>query len=834
VEGNAIHLHPLVCSAFNADFDGDQMAVHVPLSEPAIREARELMLSTKNLLRPANGEPEVGPTKDMVLGCYYLTLEEDGVLGEGKIFASFEEVEMAYRLGKVHLHAKIKFYYGENGRGELIDTTVGRVLFNNILPPELRFVNETLDKGRLKVLVAECYKKLGMEGTPATVDAIKDIGFEYAMRSGTTIAIDDIQVPPEKATILEETNARVAEIDQQYRRGLITESERERQAVALWGEATERITDAVARVLDPLSPLGIMVNSGSTKGGLTPIRQLAGMRGLMADPSGRIISLPIRSNFREGLTSLEYFLSTHGARKGLADTALRTADAGYLTRRLVDVSQDVIINEEDCGTTEGIWVSRASSREAGETLEERIRGRFAAAPVVDPDTGEVLVQTNEFIDDELASKIASIEKIERVRVRSPMTCELRHGLCVKCYGLDLGRNTIVELGASVGIVAAQSIGEPGTQLTLRTFHTGGVAGISDITQGLPRVQELFEARDPKGQAIITDLGGTVDVRVEDDGRWVTVTSSEVRRIPHAIPEGYQLQVLDGDVVDEGEVIATLEGQEAVVAKAKGRVSIEGENVFVIHEARQVREFEIPLTARLRVKPGDVVSPGDLITEGVKNPHDILKIMGLEAVREYLLVEIQKVYRSQGVVINDKHIEVIIRQMLRRVLVTSSGDTELLPDDLVDRLDFEEANRKVLEQGGEPATAEPVILGITKAALSTDSFLSAASFQHTISVLADAAVEGREDELRGLKENVLLGKLIPAGTGFGKRRELEREGVAEPEPGALGPMGLGEMGEDFLKEVGAGELDALDSAYQAKKGEMRRTSFPLIEMDSDES
>jgi len=745
VEGSAIQIHPLVCSAFNADFDGDQMAVHVPLSDAAVREARELMLSSRNLLRPANGEPEVSPSKDVVLGCYYLTMEREGMKGEGMIFASFEEVELAYTMQVVHIHAKIKVQFQADKREEpkLIDTTVGRVLFNQALPAELRFVNETLDKGGLKKLVARGYKKLGLEGTADLVDAIKDVGFKYAMLSGTTIAIDDIHVPVEKARILEDVNTRVAEVERQYRRGLITDNERYVKTVELWTEATEEVTAAVARELDPHGPLGIMVNSGSTKGGIQPIRQLAGMRGLMADPSGRIIALPIRSNFREGLSALEYFISTHGAGKGLADTALRTADAGYLTRRLVDVAQDVIIHVEDCGTTQGIMISAASARDAGQSLAERIMGRFTAGQIVHPKTGEVLAEANTYIDDDLVQAIEEAG-IKQVKVRSPFTCELRHGLCVHCYGRDLGRGELAKIGEAVGIIAAQSIGEPGTQLTLRTFHTGGVAGTSDITQGLPRIQELFEARNPKGQAIIADMGGLVEVRAEGDQRWVKITATEAKRIEHPLPEGYHIQVGDGMYAEEGQVLASCEGEIDLVAKSSGRIVLEEGKIVVVHEDKRSREYEIPVTARLVVLNGLKIRAGDMITEGSKNPHEVLAIMGVEAVREYLLAEIQKVYRSQGVPINDKHIEVIIRQMLRRVRVTTSGDSELLPGQLIDRLDFEKLNQQIMENGGEPAAAEPVLLGITKAALNTDSFLSAASFQHTISVLASAAIEGKTD------------------------------------------------------------------------------------------
>ena len=833
VEGSAIHLHPLVCSAFNADFDGDQMAVHVPLSEPAVREARELMLSSKNLLRPANGEPEVGPSKDMVLGCYYLTMSQAGVKGEGKVFGSYEEVELAYSLGLVHVHAAIRFLNRQNGDQELIDTTVGRVLFNVVLPESMRFVNRELDKNGLKEVVAQCYKRLGLEGTAEIVDRIKDIGFEYAMRSGTTLAIDDIHVPEEKAGILDEVNALVEEVERQYNRGLITENERYQKTVDLWTNATERVTDAVARLLDPISSLGIMVNSGASKGGLTPIRQLAGMRGLMADPSGRIMTLPIRSNFREGLTSLEYFISTHGARKGLADTALRTADAGYLTRRLVDVAQDVIVNAENCYTTQGIWITRESSKEAGEDLSARIAGRYTAAPIVAPQSSETILDSDEYIDDETALVIQE-SGVEEVLVRSPLTCQLRHGVCQRCYGRDLARSEMVKLGAAVGIVAAQSIGEPGTQLTLRTFHTGGVAGAGDITQGLPRVQELFEARIPRGEAIIADISGRVEVRADGIKRWAIISSSAPRRIPHDVPDGYSPLVVDGDEVERGEALATAEGQQDIVARVAGRVRLEDKRIVVVGEETRQREYEIPATARLRVEPGDQIRAGDRITEGVKNPHEILRIMGVEAVREYLVVEIQKVYSSQGVTINDKHIEVIVRQMLRRVTVTSSGDTEFLPGELADRIDLETANTAIGE-GKRPAEAQPAVLGITKAALSTESFLSAASFQHTISVLADAAIEGRIDDLRGLKESVLIGKLIPAGTGFREHMEREAEEEAISEEAILEALDgdvLGGMSDGLLNGDPDSELDALDAAYRAKGGGSSPARLPMPDISPE--
>ena len=778
VDGQAIRIHPLVCAAFNADFDGDQMAVHVPLSEEAVKEARELMLSTTNLLKPASGEPIVGPTKDMVLGCYYLTLERDGAKGEGKVFADFDEVALAYESGVVDLHAKIKVMARPTPRSKprLIDTTVGRVLFNMVLPPELGFKNEVMDKKNLQKLVAECYQKLGREATVEMVDAIKALGFKFATRSGITIAVSDIRVPKAKEEIIKRAEKQVEEIQRQYRRGLITEEEQYIKSVELWTRATDEVTLEVAKELDRFEGLGAMAISGATKGGIQPIRQLAGMRGLMADPSGRIIPLPIRSNFREGLTSLEYFLSTHGARKGLADTALRTADAGYLTRRLVDVAQEVIVREHDCGTHEGIWIDVESSKRMGQTFGERVIGRVAAADIVDPKTGKVIVKRNEEIDERAFQKIEKAG-IDRVFVRSPLKCETRYGVCSLCYGRDMARGGIIKVGEAVGIIAAQSIGEPGTQLTLRTFHTGGVA-VEDITQGLPRVEELFEARTPKGEAVVTDIGGVVDIYWEGDERKIKVTDSRIVSDEYVIPQGSEVKVQDGETVEEGAVLAVTPEGEEIMALVKGQVHLEdredGSTLAVVrHEYKEERVYDIPPTARLRVEKGDRVEAGDQLTEGAKNPKEIMRILGREAAQLYLLEEIQKVYRSQGVNIHDKHIEIIIRQMTSKVRVRTPGDTEYLPGQLVDRFEFEETNARVQAEGGRPAVAQPVLLGITKAALSTDSFLAAASFQETTRVLTDAALRGARDELRGLKENVIIGRLIPAGTGFERYMRLKQ-------------------------------------------------------------
>ena len=785
VEGKAIKLHPLVCAAFNADFDGDQMAVHVPLSDRAVHEACDLMLSTRNLLKPADGEPIIGPTKDMVLGCYYMTMERDGCVGEGMNFANLEEVALAYDLGKVDIHAKVQLYQWtedpEKSVGAPLRTTVGRALFNDILPEEIRFVNEVQDKGSLKALIGQAYHTIGQERTAELADGIKDVGFKYATRSGTSIAVSDLIVPEAKAGILSTAGDQVNEVERQYRRGLLTENEQYTRTVELWSDARDKVSEAVATAMDPEGPIFVMASSGSTKGGFGPITQLAGMRGLMADPSGRIIKLPIRSNFREGLTALEYFISTHGARKGLADTALRTADAGYLTRRLVDVAQDMIINAVDCGTRNGLWIRREDNIDDPNLpqIAERIVGRVLAGPVIDPNTGDVLYERGCLLEDHAAARIEELGT-EEVFVRSPMTCQLSQGLCQMCYGRDLGRGKMVDLGSAVGIVAAQSIGEPGTQLTLRTFHTGGIAHGGDITHGLPRVEELLEARKhPKGEAILADIGGRVEVHRSENGiRTVKLINSQLVRDEYPLKRGWKVLLEDEqETVKAGEVVATRGDKEIVVTTA-GRVVREEEGITVVYDDREEREYEIPSSSRLLVSEALLVNAGDQITEGSKNPHTILSVLGREAAHLYMVQEVQKVYRSQGVNIHDKHFEVIISKMLSKVQVLRSGDTELLPGDLVDRRVFAENNAQIVSEGGQPASARPILLGCTKAALNTDSFLSAASFQHTIKVLAGAAIEGKRDELKGLKENVIIGKLIPAGTGYAELAENELPATTE--------------------------------------------------------
>ncbi|NUQ83647.1 MAG: DNA-directed RNA polymerase subunit beta' [Anaerolineales bacterium] len=808
IEGSAIQLHPLVTTAFNADFDGDQMAVHVPLSQKAVQEARQLMLASRNLLKPADGEPIISPSKDMVLGVYYLTMEQKAQhKGDGRYFADMDEVEMAYALEQVDVHSEIKLraktWYDDKGNRlpepetRIIDTTVGRVLFNRVLPEEVQFFNEKLDKGGVKDLIADVYELCGQEKTTDVADRIKAIGFEYAMKSGTTLAVADISIPPERRNIIEEALKQVELVQRDFRRGLLTEQEKNEREIEVWQQTTDRVADAVKKHMDPDGNLSTMATSGATKGGFSTISQLAGMRGLMADPSGRIIPMPIRSNFREGLTAQEYFISTHGARKGLADTALRTADAGYLTRRLVDIAQDIIINENDCGTREGIWIRRKDDV-AGQSMSSRLYSRVLADRVIDPQTGEVIGETGDIINYELARRLAA-SGVPEVKVYSPLTCELQHGICSKCYGIDLGRGTMVELGSAVGIVAAQSIGEPGTQLTLRTFHTGGVAaGGADITTGLPRVEELFEARkQPKGEAIVAEISGTLRVDQSEkyaDLREVIIESSQLVSDEYSLPEDWKIEVKDEAEVKAGEVLATLD-EAKIVAQHGGRVRVEKKErkVIVSYDQKDSVTYEIPTTSRLLVKNNEKVEAGQPLTEGSLNPHRVLKIQGREACQMYLMTEVQKVYRSQGQNIHDKHFEVIIRKMMSKVQVTRPGDAKYLPGDVVDRLEIRKINEQLLAEGKQPAKFAEVLLGVTKASLSTDSFLSASSFQHTIKVLAGAAIGSTTDPLVGLKENVIIGKLIPAGTGFKHGRF-----TAEGKPSAEGE---GEVSEQPDAEVG---------------------------------
>ena len=773
IDGSAIQIHPLVCTAFNADFDGDQMAVHVPLSRAAVKEARDKMLSIHNMLLPSCGEPAMTPTLDMVLGCYYLTNTRPGARGEGMVFCDFEEAKLAYELGIVNLGAEIEVR-SKNGGGQRLKTSVGRILFNEILPPEFQFYNQATDKATLKRLVLDCYRLLGTAPTVTMLDNLKRLGFEYATKSGTTIAAKDIEVPRNKAKLLEEGDEQIAVIESQFNRGLITDDERYNSAIQVWTETTDKITETISQSLDRYGGVYMMATSGA-KGNISQIRQMAGMRGLMTDPAGRIIEFPIKSSFREGLSVMEYFISTHGARKGLADTALRTSDAGYLTRRLIDVAQDLIIFEEDCGTEEGVWLFEKAEKELLSPFNERLVGRLAAIDITDSGTGEVIVYRNEEIDEEKAERIIEAG-ISQVYARSPLSCHSRRGICQYCYGRDLARRGLVETGTAVGIIAAQSIGEPGTQLTLRTFHTGGVVG-ADITSGLPRVEELFEARVPKGLAVLSEIDGIAEVIETQDLRKIRVISSESYLDEYTLPSGAEVVVSNGQWVEAGTSLATLAPpvskkrtkskqpavieEHPVIARVAGNVVVEDGHLYIKYEEVEEREYIIPSGSHIRVKSGDRVKAGDQLIDGAVDPQDILRVMGREAVQQYLVEEVQKVYRSQGVSINDKHIEIITRQMLRRVRVESPGDTELLSGDLVDRFEYEGINAKVLAEGGETATAQTVLLGITRSSLNTSSWLAAASFQETTRVLTEAAIWGRTDKLLGLKENVIIGKLIPS-------------------------------------------------------------------------
>ena len=768
IEGSAIQIHPLVCSAFNADFDGDQMAVHVPLSKMAVKEAKNTMLSIHNMLSPASGDPLVAPTLDMVLGCYYLTDIEKNAIGTGMRFADVEEARIAHEAGQVSLRAEIKLRDPDEESG-WITTTFGRTIFNEELPGEIAFKNKIMDKSSLKDLTSECYRTLGNEQAADVLDRVKALGFHYATTSGLTIAINDIVVSPKKDEVIKSANKQVEEYEEQYMQGLVTEEERYSRTVSTWTEASDKMEQIVKQDLASYGGVALMAVSGA-KGNIAQIKQMAGMRGLMSDPKGRIIDLPIKSSFREGLTALEYFISTHGARKGLADTALRTADSGYLTRRLVDVSQEVIILHEDCETSEGIWLRAPEDDPLVAPLEESILGRVAALPVVHPATGEILVNTGEDIHEDQVLQIGGAG-ITEVYVRSPLTCEARRGVCRICYGRLPATGNYGVYGDTVGIIAAQSIGEPGTQLTMRTFHTGGVAGI-DITSGLPRVEELFEARMPKGYAILSDIDGVVAVEDAQDGRRIGVISREEYREDYALPSGYQVLVGDGDQVEAGTALARSkprrrkktdeeEKPAEVLATIGGRVEVKSKRLAIVWEDVEEREYLVPASAYLLAEDGATIRAGDALTAGPLNPHDILRIRGKEELHRYLISEVQRVYRSQGVSIHDKHIEVILRQMLRRVQVDSPGDAEFIPGQIVDRFEFQERNAKVLAEGGEPATAKSVLLGVTRASLLTDSFLAAASFQETTRVLTEAAATGARDKLLGLKENVIIGRLIPA-------------------------------------------------------------------------
>jgi DNA-directed RNA polymerase subunit beta' len=804
IEGSAIQLHPLVCAAYNADFDGDQMAVHVPLSAEAQREARERMLSTKNLLDPSDGDPVITPTQDIVLGCYYMTMDTGGQRGTGKFFGSPSEVFLAYNSGLVDLHAPVRVRLDGNGAGpQVLDTTVGRVILNNEIPDELGFWNETMDRKALRRLVAACYRDLGAERTAEMADRLKDAGFHYATKGGLTMGLSDVHIPETKAEIIDAAETQVLEIERQYRRGLITATERHREAIAIWNDARDQLAKAVEDGLGADNSLFMMSNSGA-KGNMTQITQMAGMRGLMLDPGGNIHELPIRSNFREGLSVLEYFISTHGARKGLADTALRTADSGYLTRRLVDVAQDAIVTEEDCGTLDGMWTSVDEMPDA-DSFVDRITGRMVAEQITHPETGDVIAERNDELDE---AKVQSIldAKVDRIMIRTAMNCEAEFGVCRYCYGRNLASGSVVEPGESVGIIAAQSIGEPGTQLTMRTFHTGGVVG-EDITTGLPRVEELFEAREPKGKAVIAERSGVANIVDEDEGRKIVITEQELVTEQYPIPEGYTETISDGEELAVGQVIAEPDGEnggDPVVATLEGIAHIDDDMIVVRHEGEHRVEYPVAMSANIRIDDGDYVAAGTQLTDGNLDPQEILETLGASAVQKYIVDEVQKVYKSQGVVTNDKHIEVIVRQMLRKVAIEQPGDTDLMFGEMIDRFQLNRINEEIIAQGGEPATAQQVLLGITKASLATDSFLSAASFQETTRVLTEAAIQGKVDQLRGLKENVIIGKLIPVGTGFHARQERKR--ALEQEARAVPDSELFDISEEEDGELEMADLD----------------------------
>ena len=731
VEGKAIKLHPLVCTAYNADFDGDQMAVHVPLSVEAQAEARFLMLSVNNILAPKDGSPITTPSQDMVLGSYYLTIEsQGGEKGTGSIYKDYNELLMAYQTKAVELHATVKVRKVlPDGRKGLIESTVGRFIFNENMPQDLGFVDRNVDPFKLEIdflvdkkvlgkIIDKCFRRHGNTKTAEVLDHIKALGFKYSTIGGITVAVADMKVPKEKAEYIAAAEKQVDKFEKAYGRGLISDEERYEKVIETWTETTNKVTDALMDGLERMNNIYIMAHSGA-RGSKNQIRQLAGMRGLMANASGKTVEIPVKSNFREGLSVMEYFISSHGARKGLSDTALRTADSGYLTRRLVDVSQDVIVRDYDCGTTDtSTIVAIKEGNEVIEELYDRIVGRYTINPIVNPNTGEVIVEADSMIMEEQAEKIVEAG-IEEVQIRTVLNCKTRHGVCSKCYGRNLATGKEVNIGEAIGIIAAQSIGEPGTQLTMRTFHTGGVAG-GDITQGLPRVEELFEARKPKGLAVIAEIDGRVEIDETGKRKEIIVTPNE--------------------------------GEKQV--------------------------YSIAYNSRLRVKPGQMVKAGDPLTQGSINPHDIVRVQGIGGVQEYIVKEVQRVYRLQGVDVNDKHIEVIVRQMLSKVKVEDPGDTDLLPGGYEDVLTFEKCNEEAIANGLRPATAKRVLLGITKASLATESFLSAASFQETTRVLTEAAIKGKEDHLIGLKENVILGKLIPAGTGMKKYRNIAVEKIVE--------------------------------------------------------
>ena len=762
IEGKAIQVHPMVCPAFNADFDGDQMAVHVPLTEESKREAAELMLSSKNLLKPATGTPVVSPQQDIVLGCYYISLVKD--VEKPKTFASEEEAILAHSQGVIDIQTKIKARID----GKVIETSVGRIYFNRILPKELRYVNEVLNRKTLSEIVSRSLAELDNDRTVQLLDDIKKLSFEFLTRSGISWGMDDLQVPEGKTEVIKAAEKVIDEIQNQYDTGLLTDLERHVRVINVWAKAKEDVTDLSKKSLNRFGPVFAMIDSGA-RGSWAQISQMMGMKGLVSNPAGGTIELPVKRSFKEGFDVLEYFISTHGARKGLSDTALRTANAGYLTRRLIDVSQDIVVTIDDCGDDTGFVLLKSESEEMGETLFSRILGRAVLEPIIDPRTKKPIVKKNEFVTKEHEEKIIKADP-DQVRIRSVLGCKAKRGTCIKCYGYDLGYNKPVALGTAVGIIAAQSIGEPGTQLTMRTFHTGGVAGGQDITQGLPRVEELFEARPVKKPAFLSEVDGQVTIEDAPEYKVVKIShraaKEEVHELPKKAKKGttFTVKVKDGAHVKAGQVVALI-GDEERAAVTTGKARVTDTSVTIVSEEDAIKEYNVPADYSLWVKNGDLVVAGTPLTEGSYNLFEVFRLKGREAVQKYVIKEIQYIYSSQGQKLNDKHIEIIVHQMFSRVYVIDPGDTDLLAGEIIERPVAENANAEAVKAKKKPAIIEQLLLGITKASLTTESFLSAASFQETARVLIDAAVSGKVDYLRGLKENVIIGKMIPAGTGF---------------------------------------------------------------------